>query len=88
MTIPKTPFDPADYGLPGEAEIASWAAEWFPEFNPDLNRGGVSPPGPPGVGAPPPPRGPPPPPPPPPGARAPRNCPAWKIPRSARSAFW
>ncbi|MDR1985620.1 MAG: cysteine desulfurase [Treponema sp.] len=33
MTIPKTPFDPAVYGLPSEGEIASWASLWFPEFS-------------------------------------------------------
>ncbi|MDR3144978.1 MAG: cysteine desulfurase [Treponema sp.] len=32
MTIPRTPFDPAAYGLPGEAELAAWAAAYFPEF--------------------------------------------------------
>jgi cysteine desulfurase/selenocysteine lyase len=32
MTIPRTPYNPADYGLPSEAELASLAAAWFPEF--------------------------------------------------------
>jgi cysteine desulfurase/selenocysteine lyase len=38
MTIPRTLYNPGgqfprDYGLPTEAEVASWAAEWFPEFS-------------------------------------------------------
>ncbi|MDR3192914.1 MAG: cysteine desulfurase [Treponema sp.] len=38
MTIPRTLYNPdgrfpRDYGLPAEGEIASWAAEWFPEFS-------------------------------------------------------
>ncbi|MDR2782766.1 MAG: cysteine desulfurase [Treponema sp.] len=33
MTIPRTPYNPTDYGLPAEAEIAAWAAELFPEYH-------------------------------------------------------
>ncbi|MDR1586627.1 MAG: cysteine desulfurase [Treponema sp.] len=33
MTTPRTPSDPAIWGLPAESEIAAWAAEWFPEFS-------------------------------------------------------
>ena len=45
MTIPRTPSDPAEYGaaaygLPSEAEIASWASALFPEFT---ERGEASP---------------------------------------------
>jgi cysteine desulfurase/selenocysteine lyase len=33
MTIPRTPSDPAAYGLPGEAELAAWAADSFFEYS-------------------------------------------------------
>ena len=43
MTTPRTPYNPGDYGLPGEAELSAWAAEWFPEFHTGIKRGEVSP---------------------------------------------
>ncbi|MDR1529194.1 MAG: cysteine desulfurase [Burkholderiales bacterium] len=33
MTIPKTPYNPADYGLPSEADLARFASLWFSEFD-------------------------------------------------------
>jgi hypothetical protein len=42
MTIPRTPFDPADCGLPSEAEIAALASEWFPEFAYSEGKRGLS----------------------------------------------